>query len=134
MNTLLLFQNTTFTELLCLTCFLGAIGQEILHWFNLSLELKDDVKFYKSPTYWTITLIAIIFFGLTAKLLAKLAFGDEPLSNELLFITAFCYPMILKQVIKLITKKIDNTNPKSEYSTSNNYNKTFSINDYLKNF
>lgn len=130
----LITQNNIFNDLLCTTCLLGALGQEILHWYNLKLELKNDVKFYTSSTYWIITLISILFFGLTTKLLAKLVFDDETISNQVLFIIAFSYPMVLKQISKLITKKIDNSNPKSEYSTSNNYSKTFKINDYLKNF
>jgi len=130
----LFIQNTTFTDLLCLTCFLGAIGQEILHWFNLKLELKEDVKFYTSKTYWIITVISICFFGLTTKLLANLAFKDENLSDSILFVTAFSYPMILKQVLKLITKRLDNNNPRSKYATKSTYNRTFKIKDYLKNF
>lgn len=127
-----LLLKTSFSSYLCLACFLGAIGQEIIHWYNLKLELKDSVKFYKSPTYWIITLVSILFFGLTAKLLGELAFNSENLTNAKLFITALAYPLILKQVLKLITKSIDNKNPRSEYAPLSDT--AFEIKDYFKNY
>ena len=129
--------STTLSNYLCLSCFLGAIGQEILHWYNLRLELKNDVKFYTSPTYWVITFVSIVFFALTAKLLALLVFpSPKQLTDPILFITAFGYPLIIKQVLKLITKSIDNRNLRSRYASdlTPENNKNFEITDYIKNY
>lgn len=126
--------NTTFSDYLCWSCFLGAFGQEILHWYNLKIELKDQVKFYKSTTYWVIAIVSIIFFGLTAKLLAEFVFKEQPLTSGLLFITALAYPIIVKQALKLITKSIGVQHHKSEYTTKNLGNTLFEINDYFKNY
>lgn len=128
----ILLINTSFSSYLCLACFLGALGQEVLHWYNLKLELKDDVEFYKSSTYWIITIASILFFGLTSKLLAELVFDEGNITEAKLFITAFGYPLIIKQVLKLITKSVDNNNPRSQYAP--NSNTSFEVNDYFKNY
>lgn len=131
-----IISNTTLTSYLYLSCFLGAIGQEVLHWYNLKLELNNDVKFYSSPTYWVITMVSIIFFALTAKLLAPLAFpNQEEPSDTILFITAFGYPIIIKNVLKLITKTFNRTEHerKQKPNLTRNNNTNFEITDYIKN-
>jgi len=130
METLLI--NTTFLSFLCSACFLGALGQEVLHWYNLKLELKDNVQFYKSSTYWIITIASILFFGLTSKLLAEFVFEEGNITNAKLFITAFGYPLIIKQVLKLLTKSFNNDNPRSQYAPSSD--SSFEVNDYFKNY
>ncbi len=108
---------------------LGAIGQEIMHWYNLKLELSNTVKFYKSSTYWIITVVSVLFFALTSILLTgfvKNYFTKDISTDTVLFITAFAYPIIIKYVLSLITKGFDVGDSKVF-----NHTKTFKIKDYF---
>lgn len=129
METLVL--NTSLSQSLYISAFLGAFGQEILHWFNLRTELKNQVTFYKSPTYWVITIVSILFFGLTAPLIKDLVDIKANISEDTkLFITALLYPIIIKQVLKLITKNLQSSGLETEIKPSTT-SKVFKIKDYF---
>jgi hypothetical protein len=110
---------------------LGAIGQEIMHWYHLKLELGDTVKLYKSSTYWIITIVSVLFFAVTSILLTGFVEtylkGVNP--DTVLFVTAFAYPIIIKYVLKLIVSGFDTgIATKSLYNTK----ATFEAKDYFK--
>ncbi|SEE62997.1 hypothetical protein SAMN04487765_3472 [Tenacibaculum sp. MAR_2010_89] len=88
---------------LLLPSFLGAVGQEVLHWYNLSKSLGNNVKLFSSKSYWIITTISIIFFGLTASYLSEFINIPKIEENTKLFITGLFYPLIAKQLLKIVT-------------------------------
>lgn len=104
---------------LLLPSFLGAVGQEVLHWYNLSKSLGNNVKLFSSKSYWIITTISIIFFGLTASYLSEFINIPKIEENTKLFITGLFYPLIAKQLLKVVTIIKPNRNSKSEHRETN---------------
>ncbi|WP_431166143.1 hypothetical protein [Tenacibaculum halocynthiae] len=104
---------------LLLPSFLGAVGQEVLHWYNLSKSLGNNVKLFSSKSYWIITTISIIFFGLTASYLSEFINIPKIEENTKLFITGLFYPLIAKQLLKVVTIIKPNRNSKNEHRDTN---------------
>lgn len=112
--------------------FLGAIGQEILHWFNLRLQLDNQKRIFNSTVYWIITGISIAFFSTTAPLIKDILDIKINASEEAkLFIIALLYPTIIKHILKLIIGQFPNKNisKKSKDITRTIY--PFLIKDYF---
>jgi len=122
--------------------FLGALGQEILHWFNLSRALGNDVKIFNSKIYWGITIISILFFGITSNYIVDFIKIDTINSNTKLFLIGFFYPVIIKNLLKVISnlfnnrgKKLAPMNLEKNIETSSvNSRKKFNGLDYLKKY
>ncbi len=104
-------QNSYYMEHLTiqtfLVSFLGATGQEVLHWYNLRLELDDSIVLDKSKTYWLIVFISTVFFGLTTIYIDDFIILNVNLGDHAkLFITALFYPIVIKKILQVVTKTI----------------------------
>lgn len=120
--------------------FLGALGQEILHWYNLSRELGNNVKLFNSKQYWLITLISILFFGFTSGYLVDFIHINSIKNSTKLFLIGFSYPIIIKYILKIVTKslpnnreEIDSKNMESLNTSRSNIN-LFKSKNYFSKF
>ena len=105
--------------------FLGALGQEVLHWFNLSKTLGNDVKVFNSKTYWIITMVSILFFGITSNYIVDFIKIDAITTNTKLFLTGMFYPIIIKSLLKVVTNLFNRADNMSEEHSDNIQIKTF---------
>lgn len=105
--------------------FLGALGQEVLHWFNLSKTLGNDVKVFNSKTYWIITIVSILFFGITSNYIVDFIKIDAITTNTKLFLTGMFYPIIIKSLLKVVTNLFNRADNLSEGHSDNIQIKTF---------
>lgn len=105
--------------------FLGALGQEVLHWFNLSKTLGNDVKIFNSKTYWIITIVSILFFGITSNYIVDFIKIDVITTNTKLFLTGMFYPIIIKSLLKVVTNLFNRADNMSEEHSDNIQIKTF---------
>ncbi len=125
---------------LLIPSFLGALGQEILHWYNLSRELGNNVKLFNSKQYWLITLISILFFGFTSGYLVDFIHINSIKNSTKLFLIGFSYPIIIKYILKIVTKslpnnreEIDSKNMESLNTSRSNIN-LFKSKNYFSKF
>lgn len=116
--------------------FLGALGQEILHWYNLSKSLGNNVKLFDSKSYWSITIISILFFGITATYLIDFIKIDGISKETKLFLFGFFYPIIIKYLLKNATKLFStgSTIPMVKATENGNTLKIFKTTSYLTNY
>lgn len=81
---------------------LGAVAQEVLHWYDLKQDLGAEVKLTTNPSYWLITFTAILLFGFTTPWLLEAIISTPKIENWHYFIGALAYPAIVKKVIKVL--------------------------------
>ncbi|MFD2567759.1 hypothetical protein [Pseudotenacibaculum haliotis] len=90
---------------LIIIAFLGALTNEVLHWYNLKKELKGDVKVTNSKSYWIITIISMITFTIATQWVYQFILPNTSLSEEArVFLTALSFPFIIKDIFKVIIK------------------------------
>ncbi|TCP25724.1 hypothetical protein EV195_10383 [Tenacibaculum skagerrakense] len=105
--------------------FLGALGQEVLHWFNLSRSLGNNVKVFNSKIYWIITIVSILFFGITSNYIVDFIKIDAITTNTKLFLTGMFYPIIIKSLLKVVTNLFNSADSITEEHSDNIQIKTF---------
>ncbi|QMU64798.1 MAG: hypothetical protein GKR88_11215 [Flavobacteriaceae bacterium] len=114
-----------------LVSFLGATGQEVLHWYNLRLELDDSIVLDKSKTYWLIVFISTVFFGLTTIYIDDFIILNVNLGDHAkLFITALFYPIVIKKILQVVTKTIQRS--REGNITTKTGNQNFTLTTYFK--
>ncbi len=128
-------QNSYYMEHLTiqtfLVSFLGATGQEVLHWYNLRLELDDSIVLDKSKTYWLIVFISTVFFGLTTIYIDDFIILNVNLGDHAkLFITALFYPIVIKKILQVVTKTIQRS--REGNITTKTGNQNFTLTTYFK--
>jgi hypothetical protein len=120
--------------------FLGALGQEVLHWFNLSKTLGNNVKVFNSKIYWIITIVSILFFGITSNYIVDFIKIDGINLNTKLFLTGMFYPIIIKSLLKVVTNLFNRADNMSAEHSDNvqikafNNTKEFKPLDYLNKY
>ena len=116
---------------LFLISLLGASSQEVLHWYNLRLDLESHKELLNSKLYIIITIISILFFGLTTIFIVDFLKLDMNVSsNSKIFISAMFYPIIIKKILQTVTKSL---NVKKEITQKEIHYK-INLKTYLTNF
>lgn len=80
---------------LLLAPFLGAALQEILHWYNLRMKLRQQkyIRLLRSPYYWSVVLCFVVATGG----ICQLWFWDVTSDPKTLFLFGASVPALMKQ-------------------------------------
>lgn len=87
---------------LYLICFLGAIAQEILHWFDLRQDFGPNSGINKNSSYWLITIAATLLFTFATPILLEAFIKPEDIKDWHYFIGALSFPAIVKKLVKVL--------------------------------
>lgn len=82
--------------------FIGAIAQEVFHWYHLRerLESPKYKRLLRSRVYWVFTAAAVLFGGLGA----YIYFGTRLAPGEML-VAGAAFPVLLKKLVAGLTAK-----------------------------